>query len=315
MSDTFHVVSLHRSGSALLCSALNSHPDIYCPHEPTTEIQHALDAYTSQIRIMHESTDKRVVGYHHHAQLTTAAMLDDANINIHLHRRDIRQGAIAEMSLGFPRANGKFTLKESFIDKVEATRRSLDAELAAVADVSICFEDLHDGGPIAELPENISRQLCEAIGVDYQPLITSTKPEAEKRPKGNAKQEKPNEESFAVFDETMPAHTTLESKIIKINDSVNTYSIAISRENFGSLPTDEVLTIQTLISIDKGKTWNQLAFCGWGGGNHINRRGYLTCFAYAKGNVKQARNRQLKLIAKTYDHDVPVNADLDVMVF
>jgi len=141
---TFHVLSLHRAGSKMLCGMLDSHPDIACPHEPGNQIQNRLHLYPEQIEIIRTKTEKKIVGYHHHNCFTTDEMLNDKFPSILIHKRDECSGAIAEMNLQFARPNRMFTMNKKRVKARMKLREKAIKRMQPHADIDLILDDIVD---------------------------------------------------------------------------------------------------------------------------------------------------------------------------
>lgn len=171
ISTTFHLMSQHRSGSKLLCTALNGHPEIACPHEPGTHHQGRLGQYRTFIEEIREVTQKPIVVYHHHWCFTTQEMLDDEFPKILLYREDELPGAIATMNLQLGRPNGLFEMNKERVKQRYEDRNTANQAMASYADLTISYEELTGGQEITEIPAAAQAKLLSWMQVDTEVFL------------------------------------------------------------------------------------------------------------------------------------------------
>ena len=167
--------SLPRSGSRMLCSMLDSHPQVNCWHEYLVEGQ--IDEDMAKL----SENGKVAVG---HCQWNLARKLYGKYPTILLYREDETRGAIGQMMLSIPRAHGEYMLKPDTVKRVARERREHIEEMKQHADLLISYEEITDNKPTRIAPQAVSDKLCDFIGVSRWMLYTdSAKKEPPKLPK------------------------------------------------------------------------------------------------------------------------------------
>ena len=131
----FVILALPRTGTKMFCSAVHQHRGI-------PSITHEFKGTEQEFRA-------------HPAVLSNYLkpwMLHQDIVKIHLHREDAVAGGLSMLLLQYTMPDGLFDVP---VDEVEAAakyRRKLDAEFAAVADISISYEEITGGESVSELP-------------------------------------------------------------------------------------------------------------------------------------------------------------------
>ena len=137
MKNAF-LFSVPHSGSRMLCSALTSHPDIFCPHGYFRKKPHRL---VNPIEAMDELAEDlgppmAIVGHVH---------CDDVN----------------------------WTKMPGALPMILLTRESVGLE--PMADLTVTYEELTNGADMDSIPEYIARYLCDFLEVKYHPMHSSVR--------------------------------------------------------------------------------------------------------------------------------------------
>lgn len=154
----------------MLCSALNSHPEITCFHEPFMDIRkreqwsEQMDLWEKPVRIGH-------VQFH---QLHSS-MLEADIPRLLLARRDVVRSAMGALFLNVYRPNQKFSVDPEYVMKLRDERLLHYKLMKASCEKEVFYEDLTDNKEITEIPERWGRWLCDWAGVDYHPLEVSVR--------------------------------------------------------------------------------------------------------------------------------------------
>jgi len=183
--STFHLMSLHRSGSQMLCTMLNEHPDIACIHETTNFIQNRLHLYRDQIEDIREKTGKPIVVFHHHECFTTDEMLNDEYPNILLHRADELEAAIDQYNISGGRPEGLYQHNKERIVEIMQYRITAKERMLAKADLVLEYDNLvklTNDGETEFLPQ-IGQTLFRFLGVTNQRVLARTRAENITKPK------------------------------------------------------------------------------------------------------------------------------------
>jgi len=154
--EPFILLANPRTGTRMVCDALQSHKDVpYVIHEFNGSEEEFLE--TPYILTNHY---KPWMGKYR---------------TVHIFREDVRAGAksMLNMSVRYPN-QGAEELPELELQEVSAIRAINDANMAAVADYSISYEELTGGRQIVCIPTAAAAKLCNWLGLGYQVLTVRT---------------------------------------------------------------------------------------------------------------------------------------------
>lgn len=149
----FIIFALPRSGTTMLCNALESHPEIK--------------------QVIHEFRGDEAWYWKYPAILSNYVkdwMLSDDITRIHVYREDAIAGARSMLLMNYIFLDGVVTLPANEVEKLAEQRKAWDAEFAEQADYSISYEELCGGKEATTL--HGSRRLCDWIDIPYRPLVT-----------------------------------------------------------------------------------------------------------------------------------------------
>ena len=183
--EIFFIFSQYRTGSTVLCDALNSHPEIICVHESLRpgEIidppgRCATVRYQDVAVILSEmKPDARFIGLHGQYDHLDEIMHLADELKIRLFRRDTVGGAIGQCLLNYTRVNAAFDLNVDIALDCNKLRIKRDKEMCAYTDYDVKTEKIFRNNEMIEkIPRRLSRRLLKRIGVDdfRRPLIVST---------------------------------------------------------------------------------------------------------------------------------------------
>ena len=162
---------------------LDSHPDIACPHEPTTWIQNHLEDYQEQIDQIRKDTGRPIVVYHHHECFTTDEMINDEYPNIAIVRNDHLGGAVNQYMLNTVRPDGKFNLPQDRIKEIAQERKLATDRIESVADLVVVYEDIVQRIVDNTLEKKHADRILDFIGKPSTVLTTQTRAEKLSTPK------------------------------------------------------------------------------------------------------------------------------------
>lgn len=157
----FLLLSLPRSGSALLCSLLDSHPDITCPHECIRyDYLKELDALSGRV----------CIGHAQYRRITDEVLKSDIP-KIFLKRDDYAAGAVSEIALGHKWAQGLHVINPELVQRVAKDRQEKTERLLPYADFVVTYEDITHGEDINSVRLD---DICQFVGVSPLELKTMT---------------------------------------------------------------------------------------------------------------------------------------------
>ena len=160
----FVILALGRSGSHMLASALDSHPDIQC----------AAEIYAPNQRYPWLGIKKKKI------RGTTVTPLQIARVGavskaIVLTRN--WRDRVKSTTMNENHALSPCTAKilDEDLSYLEQEQLEKDALLEQVAKRLECirysYEGMTENKDIRQIPENMGKEICEFLGVEYQPLI------------------------------------------------------------------------------------------------------------------------------------------------
>lgn len=183
--EVFFLFSQHRSGSKLLCSLLDSHPDIACEHESLSPGRggEKLDYLEVAERLEKENPEAKFIGLHGHYEYLTDQMHLACVPKLLLYRKDEVLGGIKQSLMGIRRANGLFDLHAPTTVYNYQLRIKRNREMKTYSTFKLTYERLTRGKDITKMPWWLNRRILHHIGADFIRLTTSVKKEPEMLPK------------------------------------------------------------------------------------------------------------------------------------
>lgn len=312
--NAFHILSLHRCGSRMLCNALDNHPSISCLHEGAIYVKDL--ALADKFQAL--AKGKPVVGLHSHYPQVTPEIEASPHPKIAILNKDAADGAQAEAMINCIRANDKYSVDATLLTEIQTRRDSEAAELIALADLVLYIEDITKNQEITDLPTPQTNQLLDLLELPHVSLTTTIKREREKRPSGEAKRPAEidaREQDYAhVIQGTYPAKSKIVSADLPINDDANVASILMSRQGFKAMPTNDLFFMRCYVSRDGGVTWRYKGGASYGGGDNTSFRGYRYHYATGVTVVEPGPNRLFRVEVEVYDQPVTLDIDVDFVV-
>lgn len=184
MKDTFLLISLPRSGTKLLASALGSHADIACEHAGKYQLSDSnVEAYRLRAKYNKPKVVLHAQAYH---LISHPFLLDLPVPKLMIARDDEVRGAISECTQSFGRREGgkdnKFTLRPEMVERVYQERMRFKAILTDAADLIVSYEDIVRDMNQQQLGDHHSELLCNFMEVEKQALFVSTEADPPCRP-------------------------------------------------------------------------------------------------------------------------------------
>lgn len=182
MMEIFFIFSQHRSGSRVLCSLLDSHPDIVCPHEVLNPGRGDKLNYIEVAERLNIENSK-FIGLHGHFEYLSNEILNAPFPKLLLYRKDEIMGGIKQSLMGIRRVNGLFELHAPTAIWNSNLRINRNKEMRLHSTNSISYEKLTNNEEVTELPKGITKRLLSFVGAEYQTLATTVRKEPEMLPK------------------------------------------------------------------------------------------------------------------------------------
>lgn len=164
ISPDFHLLFLPRSGSHMLVNALNSHPDLDCSH--SDQGHRGKGPVKGHAQCVIDSSIKKAIVLTRNSKDRVDSMFTDM-----------------AQRIGDNHTKEELTVKRLRPEKAENRYVSKEAKyqiwLKDAAEVEntlfVAYEDITGNQSITEIPEDIGRQICAFLGVEYQTLTTEYK--------------------------------------------------------------------------------------------------------------------------------------------
>jgi len=152
----FVILALPRTGTAMLCNALKSHPDI-------DEVVHEFKGSESE--------------FLEHPQILSNYVKDwMTGPIVHMYREDACAGARSMMMMAYHFPDGVVDLPEHEVITLAKKRQKWDEEMRQAADYSFSYESLLTDGVAEILPVEFSGKFLDHVGLNWHPLTTTVRP-------------------------------------------------------------------------------------------------------------------------------------------
>ena len=149
----FIVLALSKTGTTMLVNALNSHPQI-------EDVVHEFRGDEEKF-IEHP----QVLSNYFHDWMKGVPL-------IHIYREDAIAGARSMLLMSYTFPDGVVTLPKKEVLILARQRQGWDSEFEAVADFSVSYEMLCNGGEIKQLPTWFVEDFCRLVGLKKHPMTT-----------------------------------------------------------------------------------------------------------------------------------------------
>lgn len=156
----------------MLASALNSHPEILCPHEYWKRQEDWMYALTLLQQETHIQGKRTTVAHGQNRNFTDEMLRARYPIML-LHRADEVQGVLSSMYMGGAPEDEYVINPDSFRQVLNDRRRFME-HIWPHADFVVTYESLTCGQHADELDEWISHDICDFLEVSRQVLIPTT---------------------------------------------------------------------------------------------------------------------------------------------
>ena len=169
----FFVVSQYKTGSKLLCSLLDSHPDIVCPHEiMTTGRGHSEQGITGEMSwheraavLAEANPDAKLIGLHGQVDMMPDDIYHMGFPIIGLRREDEVLGGVKQTLMDVDRLHGHFDLNVNIALDNTDMRRLRDIPIMLYSTFKTTFERLTRGGKeIKRMPWILAWRMLNHIG-------------------------------------------------------------------------------------------------------------------------------------------------------
>lgn len=171
------IFSQWHTGSKLLCSLLNSHPDVCVWHEALQPIKGKITDYEAVAEHMLKESGKTIAVLHGHINWIHPDVLAVDAPKIGLDREDFFMGAIKQIMLDYTRPHNQFTLDPYYVKKAIEVRKKNNKIIRDNVDLLLSFEDLTRSGEVTELNNTCTRRALKLIGADRQTLKAGVYPQ------------------------------------------------------------------------------------------------------------------------------------------
>lgn len=153
----FVILALPRTGTKMLVSALESHPQI-------DKVTHEFNGTEEEFRAHPYVLSNR---YHDWMDCTKIALTRENSV----------AGAKSLLLMTYNNFKllppGTVEIPIDEVVKSARFRREQEAEFSRLADYTVSYEDLTEGEDTEELPEWFSRDFCRLVGITPYPLVSS----------------------------------------------------------------------------------------------------------------------------------------------
>jgi hypothetical protein len=175
-AKVFFVFSQYRTGSELLCSLLNSHPDITCLHESLAPSRDGkkVDWWEKANELARQYPLAKFIGVHGQANMLSEDTLNAPGKKIILSREDEVLGAVKQVLLEQRRVHNGFDLNFGFVEHCMKLRKNREKVITSEATFKLTYEQMTRGGNnINQLSPWLNWRLLKHIGADWYRLKTS----------------------------------------------------------------------------------------------------------------------------------------------
>ena len=184
-SKPFFVFSQFHSGSKMLCSLLESHPDIVCPHESLLTIDGVAPDFNRVFaKLRGQQPFNTYYGLHAQYPNVTHDMLHASIPKILLYREDEIKGALSQYVHSIRRVNRQFELDPAIVQNRAEQRYARTAEMAEHCTMTVSYEELTGGGAnISRLNPDLGNRILTHIGAEPAILTTQIRKNTQMLPK------------------------------------------------------------------------------------------------------------------------------------
>lgn len=187
----FFIFSQYRTGSKLLCSLLDSHPEITCIHESLSPRNGVIERLgcdeTGDWRdiasaISRDHPDSRYIGLHGQADMLTDEELNASTEKIALYREDVVLGGVKQTLMDIERVNLGFALNADLAHRNIDMRKERDEVIHYHSTMKLSYEQMTGGENITSLPFDLNKKLLKHIGASNYRLIATTEKQRQTLP-------------------------------------------------------------------------------------------------------------------------------------
>lgn len=156
MLRPFVILALPRTGTKMLVSALNSHPELDVVHE----FKGGLWSFLKH---------PYVLSNHRRWWMRWPIKV------MHVYREDSVAGAISLLKMSYTFPDLSFDLPVDEVSRLVAFRREEEKEMSKASYYRVSYEDLTNGEEITELPRWFVDEFCEFVGIESAEMKTAEK--------------------------------------------------------------------------------------------------------------------------------------------
>jgi len=174
----FFIFSQYRSGSALLCSLFNSHPDISCIHEGLKRGEDGVQLADSAFFLVPGEVDwweranliasryplAKHIGLHGHVDMLNDDILNAPFPKIMLYREDEILGGVKQTMMEYDRIDRGYDLDLDIAERNIALRIQRNSIIKPYATMTLSYERMTRGKNISRLSCWLNRRLLYHVG-------------------------------------------------------------------------------------------------------------------------------------------------------